>query len=400
MATRIFLRSVVLFLLLAHPGARAATIRVHDTAGLQRAMASAKPGDRILLAPGEYRGGLFFRNLQGRPNAPIVIAGAERNHPPVIRGGANNLQLSDVAYVELSDLVLTGGTGNGLNIDDAGSFETPSHHVTLQRLRVTDVGPRGNRDGIKLSGVDDFRVVDCVIERWGDGGSGIDMVGCHQGVIEECTFRHGDQTDSNGIQAKGGSRAIAIRRCRFERAGGRAVNIGGSTGLEFFRPKVEGYEAKEITVEGNTFLGSQAAVAFVGVDGATVRFNTIYRPRRWVLRILQETTAPGFVPSRNGVFSNNLILFRSDEVASTVNIGPNTAPRTFRFSRNWWYCLDNPGRSRPTLPTPEQDGIIGRDPQLVAPDRGDLRTQPGSPAASYGAGGLPRSRSSAAGSRP
>ena len=37
-------------------------------------------------------------------------------------------------------------------------------------------------------------------------------------------------------------------------------------------------------------------VAFVGVDGATVRHNTIYRPRRWGLRILQENRAAGLRP--------------------------------------------------------------------------------------------------------
>lgn len=375
--------------------AGAATVTVRDSAALQKAVAAAKPGDRILLAPGEYPGGLTFRDLHGRPGAPIVIAGADGKQPPLIRGGGNNFQFSDVTYLELRDLALTGGTGNGLNIDDGGSIETPSHHVTLRRLHVTDVGPTGNRDGIKLSGLDDFQVVDCVVERWGDGGSGIDMVGCHDGVIEGCTFRHMPGKGAEGVQTKGGSRNVTVRRCRFENAGGRGVNIGGSTGLQFFRPRPQGYEAKDIRVEGNTFVGGQAPVAFVGVDGATVRFNTIYRPGRWALRILQETTAPGFVPSRNGVYTDNLIVFRSDELSEAANIGPNTAPATFRFSRNWWYCLDNAARSRPNLPSPEENGVVGRDPQLIAPEKGDFRVKPGSSAAKYGAGAF-RSRSASA----
>ena len=110
---------------------------------------------------------------------------------------------------------------------------------------VRDIGPTGNRDGIKLSGVDDFRVEGCTVERWGSGGSGIDMVGCHRGEIVGCTFRHGDTTGDSGVQAKGGSRDVVIRRCRFEHAGQRAVNLGGSTGLAFFRPKPEGYEARD-----------------------------------------------------------------------------------------------------------------------------------------------------------
>jgi hypothetical protein len=43
-----------------------------------------------------------------------------------------------------------------------------------------------------------------------------------------------------------------------------------------------------------------------------------------------------------------------------VNIGAGTAPETFKFARNWWYCTDRPERSRPRLPTPEIDGTYGR----------------------------------------
>jgi hypothetical protein len=184
-----------------------------------------------------------------------------------------------------------------------------------------------------------------------------------------------------------------IRRNRFENAGGRAVNIGGSTGRQFFRPPLkpgeEHCEAREIRVEGNTFLGGGAAVAFVGVDGAVVRFNTIYHPKRWVVRILQETRAPDFVPSRRGEFTDNLVVFHSrDWGEGGVNIGAGTAPDTFRFVRNWWYCFDEPTRSRPRLPVAEVDGVYGKSPLLRDPETGDLRLQPDSPARSVGAGAL------------
>ena len=295
------------------------------------------------------------------------------------------MQLSDVAHVELIDLVVEGATGNGINIDDGGTFDTPSHHVVLRGLVVRDVGPTGNRDGIKLSGVDDFRVEGCTLERWGAGGSGIDMVGCHRGEITGCTFRHGDSTGDSGVQAKGGSSEVAIRRCRFEHSGQRAVNLGGSTGMAFFRPRPQGYEAKDITVEDCTFIGSMTPVAFVGVDGATVRHNTIYRPRRWGFRILQETRQPGFVPSRNGQFTDNLIAFRSDEMTVPVNIGPGTAPETFTLARNAWYCLDAPERSRPNLPIAEADGVYGADPGFRDAEGGDLRPRPDGPASRAGA---------------
>jgi hypothetical protein len=274
---------------------------------------------------------------------------------------------------------------NELQVDDGGSFDSPAHHILLEGLVVRDIGPEGNLDGIKLSGVDDFRVEGCTIERWSSGGSAIDMVGCHRGTITGCTFRHGDSAGDSGVQAKGGSAEILIRRCQFEQAGSRAINLGGSTGLAFIRPRPQGYEAKAITVEDCTFIGSQAPVAFVGADGAEVRHNTIYRPRRHALRILQETTGPGFVPCRHGRFTDNLIAFRSEEMTLPVNIGPGTAPETFVLARNAWYCLDAPDRSRPRLPIAEAEGVYGVDPRFRDGEAGDLRHRTDGPAGRVGA---------------
>ena len=127
------------------------------------------------------------------------------------------------------------------------------------------------------------------------------------------------------------------------------------------------------------------AVAFAGCDGSVVRFNTIYRPKRWVFRILQENRAEGFVPSRNGEFTDNLIVFRADELRTPLNTGPGAAPETFRFARNFWYCANDPGRSRPSLPAPEVGGVYGQNPRLRDPERGDFGVPPDSPAAKTGA---------------
>ncbi|MCS7192073.1 MAG: right-handed parallel beta-helix repeat-containing protein [Armatimonadetes bacterium] len=366
---------------------------VNNSHDLKIAIRNAQPGTKILLAPGEYEGGLFIQNVKGEPNKPIVIAALDPAKPPIIKGGSECLHFSEAAYLELHNLVLEGARYNGLNIDDGGTFETPAHHIKLIGLTVRNIGPQGNCDGIKLSGVTDFRIERCIIERWGDGGQGIDMVGCHNGVIENCTLRFEDDK-GYGVQAKGGSSNIKVRRCRFEHAGARAMQIGGSTGLQFFRPPLKAgethAEAKNIVVEGCTFIGSTAAITFVGVDGATVRYNTIYRPKRWAFRILQETRAEGFVSCRNGVVTDNLIVFRSDEwFEGGVNIGPETEPQTFLFARNFWYCLDKPELSKPNLPTPEREGIYGVDPKLISPDQGNLKVAPESKASKVGAHALP-----------
>ncbi len=360
-------------------------VRVTSRDELIRALRNARPGTVIRIAPGTYRGGLSASNLQGTKEHPIVVTALDKSDPPHIVGEAVCLHLRRPAYVQLRHLVLRDARVNGLNIDDGHDPERPAQHITLDHLHVRDIGARGNNDGIKLSGVDHVTMTDCTVERWGDSGSAIDMVGCHDGVIHGCVFTFRSDNAANGVQTKGGSARIVIRRCRFNNAGGRAVNIGGSTGDDYFRPHDASFEARDITVEDCTLIGSMAPIVFVGVDGATVRHNTLYRPGRWIVRILQESDGPRFVRCRNGTFENNVIVFRSDEVRTIVNVGANTAPESFAFSGNYWYCLDNPGRSGIlNLPVRETDGHYGEDPQLTNAAEGDLTFAPSSPVRNAG----------------
>lgn len=349
--------------------APAAEVRVADAAAFRNAVRQAGPGTRILLAPGEYGGGFHFENTRGEAGRPIVIAAANPQQPPTFTGGQVAMHFSNPAHLEIHEVIIAKASGNGLNIDHGGNaMMDAAQHILVRGVRVRDVGDRGNQDGIKLSGLADFRIENCTVDGWGDGGgSGIDMVGCHRGLIQGCTFKNADAPASNGVQCKGGSSAITIRRNVFDDTGGRGVNIGGSTGLQFFRPPLKPggahAEARDIRVEGNRFTGSMAPISFVGVDGAVVRFNTIERPSRWAIRILQENKAPGFVPCRNGEFSDNLVVFEAARWSEGgVNIGGGTAPQTFKFTRNWWYCADRPDRSQPKLPVEETGGIYGREP--------------------------------------
>ncbi|GAB6165191.1 hypothetical protein JCM19992_11910 [Thermostilla marina] len=339
---------------------------------LYAACRRARPGDVVRIAPGRYRTPVYVENIQGTRERPVVFEAAVPEHPPEFVGGTEAWHLSNVAYVVLRGLVVRGQSGNGINVDDGGRFSSPSHHVLLERLVVQDVGPQGNHDGIKLSGVDDFVVRACRIEGW--GGQAVDMVGCHRGVIEACYMRGKPGfSQHTGPQAKGGSSDIVIRKCLFDHAGMRAVQLGGSTGLAFFRPQGAKYEAADICVEDCVFIGGEAAVSFVGVGRGVFRRNTVYRPEKWVMRILQETREPGFVRTRDGVFERNVIIFRRNELATAVNVGPDTLPGTFRFHENWWYCEDMPQASRPELPAAETNGTYGVDPRPADPLKYDLR---------------------------
>ena len=365
----------------------AVEVKVSDRAGLVSALQKAGPGTVIVVAPGNYEGGLSAAKLAGEKANRIIVKAADPKQPPVFAGGASGIHLSGCSFVELSHLTFTGATANGVNIDD-GKEANPARGIVLRNLIVTNSGPRGNRDGIKMSGVDEFTIADCRVERWGASGSGIDMVGCHNGTVEGCVFEHDAATSmqANGVQTKGGSSGVTIRQCRFLNAGGRAVNDGGSTGAAYFRPANPGCEARDITVEDCYFTGSLAPVAFVGVDGAQFRHNTIHHPGKWVLRILQENQYPALAPCRKSVFSDNLIVFRSSDVSELVNTGAGTEPATFTFARNAWYCEDNPAATqrRVRLPSPETDGLYGQDPKLRDPAADDFRKVEGSPVKTAG----------------
>lgn len=229
--------------------------------------------------------------VAGSKKHPIRIAAADPDHPPVFRGGVH---LSDVAHLVIEGIVIEGAPSNGLNIDDRGSFATPSHDIVLRRVIVRDCGGRGNDDGIQLSGVDDF----------------------------------------------------AVERC--------------------------------------TFVGSTAPIAYVGVDGTHVRFNTFYRPRKWFARILQETREPGFVPCRNGEFTDNLIVYAAAEVSTPINVGTETAPATFVFARNYWFCIDDPEHSIPKLPVAESSPAGGADPRFLDAEHGDFQLHKNSRAKAHG----------------
>lgn len=330
------------------------TIHVRTSDELRAALRSVTAGSVIRIAPGEYAPN---HTVQGVDR--LTIEAADPANPPIFRGGTQAFHFSRCSSLTLRNITVAGQSGNGINIDDGGMLESPATGTTLEGIAVRDIGPVGNHDGIKLSGLDRVVVRGCSVNGW--GGEGIDMVGCHDVRITDCTLTGKEGfSASAGIQAKGGSRDILIEKCRFVNAGQRPINAGGSTGAAYFRPPSARYEAAGVTIRNCTIEGSMCAVAFVGVDGALCVDNTVRFPQKWVFRVLQESRGERFLPCRNVVVKGNRILFRRQQVQVEVNIGPGTLPETFRFEGNRWLAEDRPEESRPKLPTAETGGIYGR----------------------------------------
>jgi len=357
-------------------------------ATLGRAAQEALPGSAIRVHAGTYAGGTFLADLAGTANAPIWIGGAPGEARPVLDGGGEGLHCSRCKYLVVHDLEIRNASSNGINADDGGDVADPlaSHHLSFHHLSIHDIGAGGNQDCLKLSGINDYTVALSEFARCGGGtsGSGVDHVGCHSGLLARNLFH---ELSANAIQSKGGSAGIDIRWNRFTDSGARSLNLGGSTGFEFFRPPLSttapNAEARDLRAVANLFEGSDAAVAYVGCVGCVVAHNTIVDPQNWILRILQETTTTPpytFEPCRDGVFVDNLVSFERAALSTHVNIGPNTAPATFVFASNLWYAWDDPAQSQPSLPAPETNGLYGVDPELGP----GYRIAPGSPAAGSG----------------
>lgn len=340
-----------------------AGVTVKDDASLRAALAGIKPGITLLIAPGEYRGGWSVHDVEG-----ITVTALDPAKPPHFRGGTQAWHFSACQRLTVSHLRISGQTANGINVDDGGRMDKRCANVSLTNLSVGDIGPQGNFDAIKCSGLENLRISGCRIEGW--GGQGIDLVGCQKVSISECELRGKEGfSASAGIQAKGGCADVVIEKCRLINAGPRPLNIGGSTGAAYFRPQGVKHEAARVTARDNHISGGECAAAFVGVDGALFSNNMILHPAKWCFRILQETRGPGFVPCRNVVISNNHIIFKRAQVRTEINIGDATEPGSFKFSGNRWFAEDQPERSRPSLPVEESGASYGVDPRAFGTGR-------------------------------
>lgn len=332
----------------------------HQYATLRQACIVARPGDVVVLADSVHSDASTVENLRGQADAYITVTG--RGPLQTRIEGGRGIQFSRPAFVRIENLTMSGQNGNAINIDDGGTITEPAHHVEVRNVHFVRMQATGNLDYLKLSGLDSFTVEDVVMLDGAAGGSGIDMVGCHYGLIQRCQF---SRMGSNAIQAKGGTRWITIRQCLFREAGERAINLGGSTGLAFFRPADAPHEAADVLVHSNIFVGGVTPLAYVGCERVRCVNNTIVQPRRWIFRILQETVDPTrFVPCGNNVFRNNIVVFDA-QISTHVNVGPNTAASTFGINNNLWMNLSDSSRSRPVLPVAEADGYYGMNPQLT-----------------------------------
>ena len=332
------------------PVLNAAVIEVAGGDELRKALGGLKDGDVLRIAPGKYPPGHTVSGI-----ANLTVEALDREDRPVFEGGNQAWHFIRTPGLKLRNIIVRGQSMNGINIDDGGKMDQPVGDVLIEGVKVEDIGPTGNFDGIKCSGLKGLVIRDCEISGW--GGQAIDFVGCREALITACTITGKKGfSQHTGPQFKGGCEDVTIEKCKLVNAGERPIQAGGSTGADYFRPPGATYEARRIFIRDNVIEGGMCATAFAGVTGAEFTGNKVIRPEKWIFRILQETNRQGFKPCGDVKISGNEFVFRRENVQTDLNIGPGTAPETFVFENNRWFAEDQPTLSKPTLPVEESGG--------------------------------------------
>jgi hypothetical protein len=328
--------------------------------------------DEILLSPGTYQGGIFVSGLNN-----VTIRSLDAAQQAVIQGGSQDgLLLRSAVDVTVQDLQIRDYGVVGLHFDDGGAAGFPgsaSRNITVRNVAIDGAG---SNDGMKMSGVIGFHVDGVRITNWSTTDSGFDMIGSHNGLVENSFFSASNlQSNGYGIRAEGGSKNIVIRANRVEMpsdngdGNSRAIQLGGATQASSLRfiDGDSGYEANNVTVEGNIVIGGGQAFTWVNIDGGVVHHNIVQQPDTRIFRIQNENQGSEVVDTQNGSLLDNIIIF-DNGLSNTYSNSAETQPNTFSFARNQWFNVDNPANSTPNLPAPEIDGVVGVDPQVNVND--------------------------------
>lgn len=88
----------------------------------------------------------------------LTIVGIDPSNPPHFKGGVNAWHFSRCDGLTVRHVRVIGQSGNGLNLDDGGGSFPLSKNITIENVEVSNIGPKGNHDGIKCPGLQAFTI--------------------------------------------------------------------------------------------------------------------------------------------------------------------------------------------------------------------------------------------------
>lgn len=307
------------------PVASAATVTVRTEPQLQAAVAAARPGTEVALAPGRYvltdRIRLTPAN-SGTAAAPVVIR--PLTVPGSVTVDANGEEeaffVAGGRYVTVRGLRITGGAYHGVKID------APAHHVRVEGNRIWD-NTRSADLGSQFSAVkgggtcDPACVSDVLIARntitqvrrfGGNNFQGVDCNACLRWTVRanRITNIRGAELAGTGIQFKSGSVGTVIERNVVIGSGLNGINLGG------FGTPAWGRQAHEHVggvVRNNVVTRTaDAGISVIDTVNGRVLHNTLW--------------GNGFTPDVRRFASG--LVYRNNILDRPLNLRDGTAART------------------------------------------------------------------------
>lgn len=250
-------------------------------ASLNQALASASPGDEIVVTEGVYEGQVRVRipDITIRP----AVGDAVHLTTPITDDNTTSTVIFDVDADGscIQDMEISGGYYYGIMFFtrwDWGDPEdrTGASNITIENCRIHDTG----RDCIKITpGCDDITIVNCEIhdsgQRDDSNAEGIDCVNGDRVVIRDCWIH---DTATTGVYLKGGAMDGLVERTFVERCGSLGIVLGFDTSPEYFDLTVNPSRYENIRgLVRNCIVRDTgyAGIAFYGAKDGVVVNNTI-----------------------------------------------------------------------------------------------------------------------------
>jgi hypothetical protein len=354
-----------------------------------------RPGDTLVLAPGDYRDRLRLHGLHGTADAPIVIRGPATGTPArfIAQPRANTVTLRNASYLVVESLLLDGA---GLAVDGlkAEDPSTSSHHITVANLTIVNHGAGQQTVGISTKA-----------PAWNWIVRGNRIIGAGTGMYfgnadGTCPFVAGIIEDNVVLDTIGYALQVKHQRERPARPGmptGRSVTVirrnvfaksPRVSSREHARPNVlvghlplSGPGARdEYQIYGNLFLDNPGE-ALLQAEGNVTVYNNIFVNRRGDAIVIQPHN---HLPRHVLVFHNTVlarntgVLLKGGEPGYVQTVegnaifageplgGADATPNltgSFAAAREWLVDADvERGRMNPALRAdrPPPNALLGR----------------------------------------
>lgn len=349
-------------------------------ATIEYALTQVPDASTILVQPGTYTGrirvhGSFAQGVTVRSAQPYRAR--LRNAATVLTIYNDNADIEGIT-IEGFDIAHTGSGATALVVQIQDGFDTDTRRITLRDNILHD---SFNNDVLKVNnGASQIRIVGNLFYNQTGSDEHIDINSVDDVVVEDNVFFNdfaasgrpvANDTasfvvikDSNGTDDEYlGARNVVVRRNIF-------ANWQGNAGSNFLLLGEDGtpnFEAFDITVENNLFIGNsavamRAAFGCKGCANSVFRANTVVGDlpsNAYAMRINPELDNPTPTGLR---FANNLW----GDTAGTMGDFSDTLVGevgTVQLLRNGYWNAGNP------LPSDAGDVVnIGNDPQAVTAD--------------------------------